>query len=231
MSDARTDFRQDAGEQARPAPAPDPGAGAAPQAGSADHGDSAPGQTEESREPSTDQEAGEQEASLDRAAPPEEPVDERTPEELRSALAEAERLRDDYLDQAQRGRAEYQNLKRRADESLAAALDRGGERLLNQLLGVLDNFGYVVDAISEGDDAQLAKGVQMVHGELVSALEAAGLEPIPGVGAAFNPEMHEALLSEESPEPLDEPVVTEVLRPGYRFKGRTLRPASVKVFR
>lgn len=213
MNDARTDYHQGAAEQARPAPAPDQGAGAAPQ------GDGA------------DQAADEQEAAPDRAAAPGEPVDERTTEELRSALLEAERLRDDYLDQAQRGRAEYQNLKRRTDEANAAALDRGAERLLNQLLGVLDNFGYVVDAISEDDDAQLAKGVRIVHGELFSALESAGLEPIPGVGATFDPEVHEALLSEESPESLDEPVVTEVLRPGYRFKGRTLRPASVKVLR
>ena len=155
-------------------------------------------------------------------------------ERLRAALAEAERLRDEYLDQAQRGRAEYQNLRRRTDEALSGALDRGAERLITQLFGVLDNFGYVVDALDEpGDEAesQLAKGVRMVYGELFAALEAAGLEPIPGEGAMFDPEVHEALLSEETDEPLEEPVVTEVLRRGYRFKGKTLRPASVKVKR
>jgi len=157
--------------------------------------------------------------------------DERSPEELRAALAEAERLRDEYLDQAQRGRAEYQNLRRRSDEALRAALDRGAERLLTQLLGVLDNFQYVVDALDSDDETPLAKGVRMVHSDLYGALGAAGLEPIPGVGAVFDPGLHEALLSEDSEEPLDEPVVSEVLRRGYRFKGRTLRPASVKVAR
>ena len=156
---------------------------------------------------------------------------ERDIDELRAALTEAERLRDEYLDQAQRGRAEYHNLKRRSDEALAAALDRGAERLLADLLGVLDNFGYVLDAIGEDDESQLAKGVRMVHAELFGALETAGLELIPGQGAAFDPTVHEALLSEESEQPLEEPVVTEVLRRGYRFKGRTLRPASVKVAR
>ncbi len=96
---------------------------------------------------------------------------------------------------------------------------------------MLDNFGYLVDAIDDDDETQLAKGVRMVHAELFGMLEAAGLEPIPGVGAVFDPLVHEALLSEESDQPLEEPVVTEVLRPGYRFKGRTLRPASVKVAR
>lgn len=159
--------------------------------------------------------------------------EERGADELRAALAGAERERDAYLDQAQRNRAEYLNLKRRSEEQLAGALDRGAERLLGQLLGVLDNLGYVVDAAeADGTDAaQLAKGIQMVSAELFAVLESAGLEPIPGVGAAFDPQVHEALLSEESPEPVDEPVVTEVLRRGYRFKGRTLRPASVKVAR
>lgn len=158
-------------------------------------------------------------------------LDMRSPEELATALAEAERLRDVYLDSAQRGRAEYANLRRRSEEQLAAALDRGTERLITQLFGVLDNFGYVMDAIGDDDETQLAKGVGMVHAELFGMLEAAGLEPIPGVGAAFDPLVHEALLSEESDQPLEQPVVTEVLRRGYRFKGRTLRPASVKVAR
>jgi len=156
---------------------------------------------------------------------------ERDVADLRAALLEAERLRDEYLEQAQRGRAEYHNLKRRSDEALAVALDRGAERLLTDLLGVIDNIGYLVDAIDDDDATPLAKGVRMVHGELFGKLEAAGLEPIPGVGATFDPQIHEALLSEESDQPLEEPVVAEVLRPGYRFKGRTLRPASVKVTR
>jgi len=158
-------------------------------------------------------------------------ADARSPEELRAALAEAERLRDEYLDQAQRGRAEYQNLRRRSDQALAAALDRGAQRLLTQLLGVLDNFGYVLDALDDDDETPLAKGVRLVHNDLSSALAAAGMEPIPGAGAVFDPGLHEALISEDSEEPLDEPVVSEVLRRGYRFKGRTLRPASVKVSR
>lgn len=153
------------------------------------------------------------------------------PHDLQAALEQAERLRDEYLEQAQRSRAEFQNLRRRSDEQLAAALDRGAERLLSQLLGVLDNFGYVVDAAADDEETQLAKGLQMVHSELMAALEAVGLEPIAGVGSTFDPTVHDALLSEESDSPRDEPVVTEVLRRGYRFKGRTLRPASVKVAR
>lgn len=158
-------------------------------------------------------------------------ADRHTVDELHTALREAERLRDEYLDQAQRSRAEYQNLRRRSNDALATATDKGAERLITQLFSMLDNFSYVIDAITDDDDTQLAKGVRMVYAELNAVLETAGLEPIPGVGSTFDPTVHDALLSEESDTPRDEPVVTEVLRPGYRFKGRTLRPASVKVAR
>jgi molecular chaperone GrpE len=219
MSDAQTRIQPDA---AAP-PAPATGAGpAAPGAPGGEHAE---------QEAETTMGDDSQVVVAEQPAPDAGAVQEQTIDELRAALAEAERLRDEYLDQAQRGRAEYHNLKRRSDEALAAALDRGGERLITQLLGVLDNFGYVMDATAEDDETHLAKGVRMVYADLLGVLEAAGLEPIPGVGSTFDPTVHEALLSEDSPEPVDEPVVTEVLRRGYRFKGRTLRPASVKVAR
>ncbi len=174
------------------------------------------------------------------AAPPEGQEEaagvELDPEELliapyREALGRATAERDEYLDQLQRSRAEFQNLRRRAGEQQARAIDDGARRLLGRLLDVLDNFGYVVDAIEEDDESKLATGVRMVHDELYRTLEAAGLEPIPGVGEPFDPEVHDALLSEEAPEPSEsgEPVVGAVFRGGYRFKGRTLRPASVTV--
>lgn len=150
---------------------------------------------------------------------------------LREALERATAERDDYLDQLQRSRAEFQNLRRRSGEEQARAIDDGARRLLDKLLGVLDNFGYVVDAVDPDDESKLATGVRMVHAELYRTLEAAGLEPISGVGAPFDPEVHDALLSEEAQEQSgsDGPVVGEVFRGGYRFKGRTLRPSSVKV--
>ena len=156
---------------------------------------------------------------------------EDAPDGADAALAALQRERDEYLDQAQRARAEYLNLKRRTEEQLATAQERGQERLLGDLLGALENFGYVADGLDDSDDSQVAKGVRMVWTELTGALEAAGLQRVAETEQPFDPLVHDALLSEESEEPLDEPVVTEILRPGFRFKGRTLRPASVKVRR
>ena len=161
--------------------------------------------------------------------------DHRPRDELLAALTEAERQRDEYVDHLRRERAEFENYRRRSAKERLESLDRGAEQVVSGLLGVLDNFGLALGAAEASDDESLAKGVQMVHNELLATLTNAGLEEIPGVGVEFDPEQHEAMMQVDAAEELgrevDEPVVTEVLRSGYRFKGRVLRPASVKVAR
>jgi molecular chaperone GrpE len=144
-------------------------------------------------------------------------------------LAEAESARDAYLDQLQRARADYDNLNKRRHKEVAEARDRGQAALVDGLLEVLDNFGFALRAAEESEDTQLAKGVQLVHDQLLSVLERAGLEVVPGIGAPFDPAHHEALMSESDGVDRDHPEVAEVLRTGYRFKTQLLRPASVKV--
>ena len=157
----------------------------------------------------------------------EEPVEDA--QEL-DPVAEAQRERDEYLDHLRRERAEFENFRKRAAKERGDALNRGAEQVVSNLLHVLDTFGFALAAAQErGSEDQLAKGVQMVHAELVNVLKTAGLEEVEGVGAHFDPLHHEAMMQVEAEEPVDEPTVVEVLRPGYRFKGRVLRPASVKV--
>lgn len=144
-------------------------------------------------------------------------------------LAAAEAQRDAFLDQLQRARADYDNLNKRRHREVAEARDRGQASLVEGLLEVLDNFGFALRAAEISDDIQLAKGVQLVHDQLLGALERAGLEHIPGAGATFDPSHHEALMSEPDGVARDQPEVLEVLRSGYRFKSHLLRPASVKV--
>ncbi len=138
--------------------------------------------------------------------------------------AEAERAA--LADQLLRARADYENLNKRKTRELMTALDRGAAHVVTELLGVLDNFEYALQAARSSDDQQLAKGVELVHGQLLSALQRSGLEEVPGVGAGFDPVIHEAIAHEDGD---GDPVVSEVLRPGWRFRGQLLRPASVKV--
>lgn len=196
------------------------------------------GEPGEGGEPDQVDQAGE--AGLDSGAFPGEaaaetaeqvPADDRSPDELRAALADTEQRLEQYVDHLKRERAEFENYRKRAARERQEAMERGEEQLVERLLSVLDNFGLALEAANRSEDEGLAKGVQMVHSELVSALTESGLEEVPGEGAPFDPEIHEAMMSEESEEALSEPVVSEVFRPGYRFKGRVLRPASVKVAR
>lgn len=150
-------------------------------------------------------------------------------DDVAARLAALEQERDTYLDHLRRERAEFENYRRRSQKERMQALDRGAEALITQLLGVLDNFGYVLEAAKDSDDG-VAKGVRMVHAELRDVLERAGLEEVHGVDAPFDPNVHDAVMQVEGDQTDDgEPKVAQVLRSGYRFKGRVLRPASVAV--
>jgi molecular chaperone GrpE len=97
------------------------------------------------------------------------------------------------------------------------------------LLEVLDDLDRTLEAAEDSDDTTLAKGVSLVAEKLVRALQGHGLERIDATGTAFDPNVHEAVQQRPADEPVDEPTVAEVLRPGYRLGERTLRPAMVVV--
>ena len=161
--------------------------------------------------------------------PADEPAAAEEEQEDLDPVAQAQRERDEYLDHLRRERAEFENFRKRATKERMDALDRGAEQVVSSLLHVLDTFGFALAAASEHPEDQLAKGVEMVYAEFLDVLRKSGLEEIGGVGTPFDPMHHEAMMQVEADEPVDEPTVVEVLRPGYRFKGRVLRPASVKV--
>lgn len=179
---------------------------------------------------------GGDESAADRESPAEAPQEgaaldavDAVPDDVSALLDAAQRERDTYLDHLRRERAEFENYRKRSMRERTEALDRGAEALITQLLGVLDNFGYVLEAAKDSDDA-VARGARMVHDELRDVLAKAGLEDVPGVGSAFDPTWHDAVMQVEGETTDDdEPTVAQVLRNGYRFKGRVLRPASVAV--
>ena len=105
-----------------------------------------------------------------------------------------------------------------------AHLERATEGLIEQLLPVLDAFELAL--LNAGTDPdRLRKGVELVYSELLGVLEKSGLERIDAHGKPFDPAEHEAVMHVEG----GEPGVLDVIRTGYRLKGRVLRPAMVKV--
>ena len=130
----------------------------------------------------------------------------------------------DYLADLQRLQAEFSNYRKRMMRETAEASARGAERLVAQLLPVIDNFER---AISHGEGGE---GVELVFKELKAVLETAGLEEVPGEGAPFDPQVHEAVESRED-ESVAEEVVRAVHRRGYTMNGKLLRAAMVGVAR
>src|SRR5947209_9225956 len=133
-------------------------------------------------------------------------------------IAKVARERDDYLDALKRLQADFENYKKRILKQQTEHLERAAETLVEKLLPVLDTFDL---AIAHG-----GQGFDQVQGQLMAALEKEGLERIDPVGKPFDPNEHDAVAHEEGD---GDPVVSEVMRTGYRFKGKLLRPAMVKV--
>ena len=141
-------------------------------------------------------------------------------------LAEAMRERDEYLDALQRSQAEFANYRKRVARDQASLVARAAERLVNELLPVLDDLERALEAANEHEEAKLEEGVRLVHRSLAAALAKEGLQEIETEGA-FDPHTQEALLSQPSDQ--KEGSVIQVLQKGYRLGDHVLRPARVVV--
>lgn len=118
-------------------------------------------------------------------------------------------------------------LNRSADERAEA----GKARFIESLLPVMDGLDRAIDAaVSEGSSEAILQGIRSISSSFQSALTNAGVEPIVSIGEPFNPELHEAVDTEETDPEMDGIVVDEYSR-GYRIGDRLLRPARVKVGR
>ncbi len=146
---------------------------------------------------------------------------------LEADLARLSDERDQMRALAQQVQADFENYKKQMLRRQTEHLERANEGLVEQLLPVLDSFELAMGALDVADES-VRKGVELVFAELIAVLERAGLERIDAGGHPFDPNEHDAVLQEDGDV---EPVVSEILRTGYRLKGRVLRPAMVKVAR
>jgi molecular chaperone GrpE len=141
-------------------------------------------------------------------------------------LAAVTRERDDYLDSLQRLKAEFDNYRKRVARDQRELAARAHERLMKELVPVLDDLERALEFASQHDDAKLEEGVRLVHRSLADALAREGLVQIETDGK-FDPHTQEALLSQ--PSEAEEGSVIQVLQKGYTLGDRVLRPARVVV--
>jgi molecular chaperone GrpE len=153
----------------------------------------------------------------------EQAVEESTLEERVAAL---ETERDERLDDLKRLAAEFENYRKRVARDQESLVARAHERLVKELLPVLDDLERALEAARDSGTRSVEEGVRLVHRELASALTREGLAEIETNGK-FDPHVHEALLSQ--PSDVDEGSIVEVVQKGYTLGDRVVRPARVVV--
>jgi molecular chaperone GrpE len=146
--------------------------------------------------------------------------------ELEERLAALEAERDEHLNDLKRVAADFENYRKRVARDQESLVARAHERLVKELLPVLDDLERALAAAEQHEEAKLEEGVRLVHQELKAALKREGLAEIETNGR-FDPHVHEALLSQ--PSDAEEGSVIEVVQKGYRLGDRVVRPARVVV--
>src|SRR2546423_3593967 len=149
-----------------------------------------------------------------------------TKAELEEQLAALEAERDEHLNDLKRVAADFENYRKRVARDQESLVARAHERLVKELLPVLDDLERALAAAEEHEEAKLEEGVRLVHQELKRALDREGLAEIETNGR-FDPHVHEALLTQ--PSDAEEGSVIEVVQKGYRLGDRVVRPARVVI--
>jgi molecular chaperone GrpE len=170
------------------------------------------------------------EALSDEEAPTEETLSEEpleiTGDEISSLVDELElarKERDEYLDSMRRMKAELENSRKRQERERARLVQLASERLVTELLPVLDNLERALEA--EGD---IQEGVRATREQLLAVLEREGLTLVASDGESFDPAVHEAVMGQPSDE-YEEDTIIVTLERGYALNGKPIRPAKVIV--
>ena len=155
------------------------------------------------------------------------PGGDEPPGEQPDAALEAQKLADDRLDQLKRLKADFENYRTRVIREQTDLVERASLRIVERLLPVLDDLERALSAARTHEPSEaIVRGIELVYKHLHETLVDEGLERVQAEGA-FDPQEHEAVSS--IPGDVGEPTVLEVVRPGYKLKGRTIRPALVHV--
>lgn len=132
-------------------------------------------------------------------------------------------------DRVKRQMAEFENFRKRSEKEKTQMYDMGAKSMIEKLLPVIDNFERGLAAVPEDqkEDA-FVTGMDKIYKQLLTELEAVGVKPIEAVGAAFDPEYHNAVMQVESNE-YESGVVAQELQKGYLYKDSVVRHSMVAV--
>jgi molecular chaperone GrpE len=145
-------------------------------------------------------------------------------------LAQLQSERAELVDTLRRVQADFENYRKRVLREQTALVDRATDRLIEDLLPILDSFDGALGSVTADtpEMEKLVHGLHGIHTQLMGVLEKAGLERIEADGARFDPNEHEAVMQDAGE---GEPHVAETMRTGYRLNRRVIRPSMVRVTR
>lgn len=168
----------------------------------------------------------------DQDAPEEEKADgqpegSEAPEEKADSVKTAEQQKKEDDEKYMRLMAEFQNYKKRVAKEKQDIQSFANEKIITELLEVLDNFERSLEHSGDADE-NYVKGMEMIFQQLKTAMEKAGLKEIQALGEDFDPAVHNAVMQEESDE-LESGKVSKVLQKGYKLNDKVIRAAMVAV--
>jgi molecular chaperone GrpE len=155
-----------------------------------------------------------------------EPVTD--PVDAPPAASDLQRERDDYYDRWLRKSAEFDNYRKRIERERREQSDQAVTDLLLELMSVVDDFDRALTVDAGEGGAAYQKGVELIHAKLNDLLKKYGVQPMDTLGADFDPNLHQAVMHEVSPEHREGEIIGELAK-GYLRNDRLLRPAMVKV--
>jgi molecular chaperone GrpE len=154
------------------------------------------------------------------------PQEQRQEDAQPDPLEELRRERDGLQDRLLRTAAEFDNYRKRMDRERRDLAEYTAGEVMTELLPIIDNLERALQAAAPDDP--LRKGVELIHRQMLDMLRKRGVKPIEALGADFDPNFHQAVIHEESPEHREGEVMEELQR-GYVVGDRLLRPAMVRV--
>jgi molecular chaperone GrpE len=164
----------------------------------------------------------------DAAKPAEDNEEASNDIKLQVELNEAKTKADEYYNHLQRLKAEFDNFRKRTVKEKEEAAKYASERIVCSLLPILDNFERALESAKNNRDFDsFSQGVEMIFRQLFKVLEGEGLKAIEAAGEQFDPNLHDALLTEVSDQA--ENIILEELQKGYYLKDKVIRPSRVKV--
>jgi len=152
-------------------------------------------------------------------------------EELEQKLEAAEKLAEALRQEGMRIKADFMNYRSRIERESQKMRVLAAENAVLDLIPVLDNLDRAIEAAENHRGESLLEGVRMVRDQFYGALRSLGLEEIPSLGEAFNPEVHDGVLVSQVDGPEGNERVLEIIQKGYRLGEKVIRPSKVRVGR